>query len=34
MANKSTDWRQLAKLAATETDSVKLMQLITELNRA
>jgi hypothetical protein len=33
MGPKSTDWRQLAKLATTETDSTKLMELVTELNR-
>jgi len=33
MAAKFTDWRQLAKLARTETDSAKLMELVNELDR-
>ena len=32
MAAKFTDWRQLAKLASTETDSTELMELVTRLN--
>jgi hypothetical protein len=33
MAPKLNDWRQLATLASTETDSTKLMELVTELDR-
>jgi hypothetical protein len=33
MATEFTDWRQIAKLASTETDSAKLMELVNELDR-
>jgi len=33
MTLKFTDWRQLARLATTETDPAKLMEIVTELNR-